>query len=79
MENSAALVVKSVQFGDYVSVKSLVESHQVSPQACDADGCSLLHWAAINNRVEIANLLINNGCRVSCPGGVLAESPLHWV
>lgn len=79
MDKSTELVVKSVQFGDYASVKSLVESHQVSAQSFDGDGCSLLHWAAINNRMAIAALLINQGARVSCPGGVLAESPLHWA
>lgn len=79
MDNSVLIAVKSVQFGDTVSVKNLVESHKVSAQACDSDGCSLLHWAAINNRMAIASLLINNGARVSCPGGVLAEAPLHWA
>lgn len=77
--NPVKAAVKSVQFGDLVSIKNLVESHQVSAQATDSDGCSLLHWAAINNRMAIANLLISNGAVVSCPGGVLAEAPLHWA
>lgn len=28
--------------------------------AKDADGCTLLHWAAINNRYEIAQFIIDN-------------------
>lgn len=28
--------------------------------ARDKEGCSLMHWAAINNRYEIATFLIDN-------------------
>lgn len=71
--------VKAVQFGDLTTIRTLVQSGQVSASSVDGDGCSLLHWAAINNRVAITQLLIQNGAVVSCAGGVLAESPLHWA
>jgi ankyrin repeat protein len=79
MDSPTALAVKAVQFGDAAALRSLLESRQVSAQATDGDGCSLLHWAAINNRVEIAGELLRHGARVSCAGGVLAEAPLHWA
>jgi ankyrin repeat protein len=79
IDGSILTAVKAVQFGDFQTVKSLIDSHQVSANAVDNDGCSLLHWAAINNRVEIAVLLIRSGAIVPCAGGVLAESPLHWA
>ena len=79
IDGSVLTAVKAVQFGDFQTVKSLLDSHQVSANAVDNDGCSLLHWAAINNRVEIATLLIRSGAIVPCAGGVLAESPLHWA
>ena len=79
MDTVVGLVVKAVQFGDTDSVQTYIENRQVSAQASDSDGCTLLHWAAINNRMAIATLLINHGAPVSCPGGVLAESPLHWA
>ena len=42
-------------------------------------GCSLLHWAAINNRCIIATLLINNGAIIDKTGGALGETPLQWA
>jgi len=55
----------------------------ISPQQhfvlVDADDCSLLHWAAINDRYEVAQLLIARRCNVNAIGGVLASSPLHWA
>lgn len=47
----------------------------------DRDGCSLLQWAAINNRKDIATLLLSldtskqliNSC-----GGILKENSLQW-
>ena len=42
-------------------------------------GCSLLHWAAINNRHDIAELLINQGAIINIPGGMLGETPLLWA
>jgi ankyrin repeat protein len=77
--DAIASAVKAVQFGDLVTVRMLLVSGQVSASSVDNDGCSLLHWAAINNRVAITNLLIQNGAVVPCAGGVLAESPLHWA
>ncbi|KAJ1429039.1 ankyrin repeat-containing domain protein, partial [Ochromonadaceae sp. CCMP2298] len=44
----------------------------------DGSGCSLLHWAAINNRSEIARLLMEAGIAQTA-GGVLGESPLQWA
>ena len=42
-------------------------------------GCSLLHWAAINNRGIIAALLIQNGAIIDKTGGALGETPLQWA
>jgi len=55
------------------------EELSVSPNATDADGCSLLHWAAINNRVRIAKELIRQGAMVNLRGGTLGETPLMWA
>ena len=45
----------------------------------DADGCTLLHWAALNNRIAIATFLLERGALVDAVGGKLGETPLHWA
>jgi palmitoyltransferase len=43
------------------------------------DNISLLHWASINNRIEIAKYLISKGAKVDAIGGALQATPLHWA
>ena len=38
-----------------------------------------MHWAAINNRLAIAKLLVSHGADVNAPGGKLQEIPLQWA
>jgi len=45
----------------------------------DDNNCTLLHWAAINNRVEITNFLIDHGLIHAISGGILQETPLQWA
>lgn len=42
-------------------------------------GCTLLHWAAINNRCKIAILLLDHGADSNGIGGTLGETPLLWA
>uniref|UniRef100_A0A914H1Q9 Palmitoyltransferase n=1 Tax=Globodera rostochiensis TaxID=31243 RepID=A0A914H1Q9_GLORO len=67
------------QFGDVGTLKRLLASAKITANAVDQDDCSLLHWAAINNRIEVAQLLIDSGANVNAIGGVLASTPLHWA
>lgn len=82
--SSAELFIElrtAVQEGDMDTVKELLCGPQrlVSPNQLDADGCSLLHWAAINNRVQIAKVLIEAGLGRVGGGGILGETPLQWA
>jgi palmitoyltransferase len=43
------------------------------------DNITLLHWAAINNRIDIAKYLINKGAKIDAIGGALNSTPLHWA
>jgi len=70
--------IAAVQEGEYNNVKTVLADRIISPNAKDDDGCTLLHWAAINNRVGIAKLLIEYGANAS-GGGILDESPLQWA
>jgi palmitoyltransferase len=72
-------VLTAVQEGEFEVVQEVIGGRIVPVNAVDQSGCSLLHWAAINNRVVIARLLIENGLTKSSPGGVLGETPLQWA
>lgn len=70
---------QAAQFGNEARLRELLDAGECTPNTLDADDCSLLHWAAINNRLGVARLLIERGCNVNAVGGVLASTPLHWA
>jgi ankyrin repeat protein len=72
-------LVQAVQWGDLSYVETAVEVHGLSPNCCDSDGCSLLHWAAINNRVSIMKYLVSKNASVNIIGGANKEIPLQWA
>lgn len=71
--------IELVQFGDFESLKNLVEKGEITARYQDADRCSLLHWAAINNRITIVKYLLSKGADINHVGGVLEEIPLQWA
>ncbi|CAF0707847.1 unnamed protein product [Brachionus calyciflorus] len=71
--------VKATQYGILERVKELIESGQVDPNIPDRENVYLLHWAAINNRLDIAKYLINLGVNIDSIGGELQTSPLNWA
>lgn len=70
---------QAAQFGNVERIRQLLDAGECTPNTLDADDCSLLHWAAINNRFGVARLLIEKGCNVNALGGVLVSTPLHWA
>jgi palmitoyltransferase ZDHHC13/17 len=40
---------------------------------------TLLHWAAINNRVQVAWYLLSKGAQIDAYGGELKSTPLQWA
>ena len=72
-------VVSAVQTGDLNIVNDAISTQGISPNARDKEDCSLLHWAAINNRVAIVELLLKLGADVNVIGGVNREIPLQWA
>lgn len=71
-------LIHAVQWGDFNQVESSIERHGFSVNSLDSDGCSLLHWAAINGRLNIAKYLVNKGANVHLTGGNNNENPLQW-
>jgi ankyrin repeat protein len=72
-------LIHAVQYGDLVFVQNSIENLKMSPNTADHDGCSLLHWASINNRLEIVRYLINRCANVNAIGGENREIPLQWA
>lgn len=78
-EEDLADIIAAVQTGDIDVLVDVVRRNLIDVNAMDKDGCSLLHWAAINNRYEICEYLIENGAKVNIAGGLLQELPLAWA
>ncbi len=71
--------VKACQYGILDRLKELIETNQTDPHKPDGENVYLLHWAAINNRLEIAKYLLSLGCAVDVVGGELESTPLNWA
>jgi hypothetical protein len=72
-------IVQAVQYNEIERVKELIESGAVNVNAPDQEQCYLLHWASINNHVELVRYLIAKGATVDIKGGNLQSTPLHWA
>ena len=72
-------VVKATQYGVLDRVREAVEGQGYDPNKPDDENVYLLHWAAINNRVEIADYLLKQGAHVDPVGGELESTPLNWA
>ncbi|XP_003745812.1 palmitoyltransferase ZDHHC17 [Galendromus occidentalis] len=76
---SAFDIVKATQYGIFDRVKEIVEGEGYGVNERDPENVTLLHWAAINNRLEIVNYLTSKGAIVDAVGGELQSTPLHWA
>ncbi|CAF1476076.1 unnamed protein product [Adineta steineri] len=72
-------IVQAIQYNELDRAKEIIESGQTDVNTPDEEGCYLLHWAAINNHVEIIRYLISKGASVDIKGGDLQSTPLHWA
>ena len=72
-------LVQAVQYNEIDRVKEIIESGQADVNTPDNEGCYLLHWAAINNHIELVRYLIAKGAVVDIQGGDLNSTPLHWA
>jgi len=67
------------QRGLFDVVKKLILSNKANANDKDDQNCTALHWAAINNHIEIAKFLLIHGAKVDEKGGDLLATPLHWA
>ncbi|CAJ0576769.1 unnamed protein product, partial [Mesorhabditis spiculigera] len=70
--------VEASQRGDVEALEECLRQG-VPASAKDVDGCSLLHWAAINNSVQCVEKLLASGEDPNVLGGILVSTPLHWA
>ncbi|KAG8564760.1 hypothetical protein GDO81_016587 [Engystomops pustulosus] len=71
-------IVKATQHGVFDRCRELVEAGYDVRQP-DSENVTLLHWAAINNRLELVRYFISKGAIVDQLGGTLNSTPLHWA
>lgn len=79
IEYNACGLINAVQWGDLAYVESAIDGFGLSANTVDKDGCSLLHWASINNRLGIVEYLTHKKASVNCVGGSNLETPLQWT
>ncbi|XP_068596531.1 LOW QUALITY PROTEIN: putative palmitoyltransferase ZDHHC13 [Brachionichthys hirsutus] len=77
-DSSSWDIVKASQFGVLERCKELVEAGYDVTQP-DKENVTLLHWAAINNRLELVQYYVSKGAVVDQLGGDLSSTPLHWA
>lgn len=71
-------IVKATQYGALDRVKELLEQdYDINYR--DSENVTLLHWAAINNRIEIVKYFLSKAVDVNAIGGDLKSTPLHWA
>jgi palmitoyltransferase ZDHHC13/17 len=71
--------VKATQYGVLERVRELHQKGELDLNKPDNENVYLLHWAAINNRIDIANYLLDNGVDVDPVGGELESTPMNWA
>jgi hypothetical protein len=75
---SKADIVKATQYGVFDRCQEIIESgYDVNKP--DSENVYLLHWAAINNHIKLAQYYIDKGAVVDVVGGELESTPLHWA
>ncbi|CAL2039974.1 unnamed protein product [Caenorhabditis brenneri] len=78
METKMQMAVRACQIGEVQTVRFLLNGH-VSADELDQEGCGLLHWAAINNKVDVIELLLSHHASIDMLGGNLRSTALHWA
>lgn len=72
-------IVKATQYGALERVEHLLNVEKVDVNLRDSENVTLLHWSAINNRLDISKVYLAHGAEVDAIGGELRSTPLHWA
>ena len=59
--------------------RELVEKEGADVNRGDDENITVLHWAAINNRIPVVSYFLQKGADVNAIGGELKSPPIHWA
>ncbi len=71
--------VRAAQYSYLGELRVLLDSGAITANSRDHEDCTLLQWAAINNRTVIVQELLDRGADVNAAGGFLKETALQWA
>ncbi|KAG5179052.1 zinc finger, DHHC-type containing 17, isoform CRA_d [Tribonema minus] len=78
-----AKAVDAARYGSLDKLRCLMEeapvAARIAPNQKDREDITMLHWAAINNRLLVVRYLLSHGADPRLPGGVLKETALQWA
>lgn len=77
-------VVSAAQRGNIKVLKYYLESSKenptpLSPNITDSEGITLIHWAALNNKLATIKYLVALGANPDIPAGEMNATPLLWA
>jgi ankyrin repeat protein len=83
-EDITRQIISAAQHGDIKVLKYYLEAskdnfHPFSPNTTDGDGITLVHWAALNNKLSTMKYLVSIGADPDIPAGDMNATPLLWA
>lgn len=69
----------AAQYGRLTELEQLLNSGALGVNDRDEEECTLLQWAAINNRGEVVRALLRLGADPRACGGILEETAMQWA
>ena len=69
----------AAQYGRLKELEEMLMSGEYNVNERDDEGCTLLQWAAINNRGPVLEMLLGKGADPKASGGILDENALQWA
>lgn len=71
VDNNEPNLWRAAQNGQLETIKRLIETKQATVNQTTNDAVTALHWASINNHVDVALYLLQNGASVNQLGGMI--------
>ncbi|KTW25902.1 hypothetical protein T552_03176 [Pneumocystis carinii B80] len=65
--------------GDLNLIEYMCGSGEIMANISDDQGVTALHWASINDQLNVGRYLLLNGVDVNVQGGELCATPVHWA
>ncbi|CCJ30506.1 unnamed protein product [Pneumocystis jirovecii] len=65
--------------GNLDLIEHMCKSGEIMPNVLDDQGVTALHWASINDHVDVVRYLVLNGVDVNAQDGEFHATPLHWA